>query len=82
MLQRLAGVALQAAVEPLEALSFEERLGTVAPDGWAGSRASAALHNPRDEQRLLCALSLFIVCDDSLASVSESHRKGLLRMKV
>ena len=75
MLRRLPAPALSSAVELLQVVSFEERLGTVAPDGWAGSRAAAASHNARDEQRLLCALSLFIVCDDSLASVSESHRK-------
>ena len=75
MLWRLPAPALSSAVEMLQAVSFKERLGTVAPDGWAGSCAAAAPHNARDEQRLLCALSLFIVCDDSLASVSESHRK-------
>ena len=53
MLQRLAGVALQAAVEPLEALSFGERLGAVVPDGWAGSAAAAVLCLARRGQRLL-----------------------------
>ena len=69
MLRRLPAPALSSAVELLQVVSFEERLGTVAPDGWAGSRAVAASHDARDEQRLLCALSLFTVCDDSLASV-------------
>ena len=53
MLQRLAGVALQAAVEPLEALSFEERLGAVVPDGWAGSAAAVVFCVARRGQRLL-----------------------------
>ena len=76
MLQRSPAPALSFAVELLQALSFEERLGTVGPDGWAGSCAAAAPHDARHEQRLLSALSCPPRCVDRLETVCESHRKA------
>ena len=40
-------------MEPLEALSFEEQLGAIVADGWAGSAAAAVRCLARCGQRLL-----------------------------
>ena len=81
MLQRLAGVALQAAVEPLEALSFEERLGAVVA-ALAGLAAALLQQQCVVSRSLWAAAAVRRSCSPcAMSTVCESSEQ-LLRMLV
>ena len=73
MQQCFAGVAHGAAVELLQALNFEERLGVVELDGWAGRRDAAVPPNARCGQRQLSdelpSMQLTACCDAAIQRI-------------
>ena len=73
MQQCFAGAAHEAAVELLQALTFEEHLGIVDLDGWAGRRDAATPQNARCGRRQLSdeppSIHLTACCDAAIQRI-------------